>query len=243
MAYIKFSVVAIETDLKEQSIYITFNKQVDAESVNTSTITVAVRDTNVSTLANFNLIVNDDLTMVTIKFLDSPRVNTDYVVVLQNTIMDITGNELEKSLFRNVSFKSTVTSDIELVSPANFEVVTDKNFTWKEIGDDPVNCFRIQVSTDTGFHNLVIDSLVKDQSEITFGKELSVGQYFYRIRAESGNNYGTWSETRTFLVQSNGEFDEKDLFVGEQTDEVQTESGEPIIENLVEEERADCLNL
>ena len=243
MAYINFSVVAIETDLKEQSIYITFNREVDIDSINLATVTVALRDLNVSTLAHTNLIVSDDLKMVTIKFLDSPQVNTDYVVILQNTITDITGNELEKSLFRNVSFKSTVTSDIELVSPANFEVLTEKKFIWQEVGDTPVNNFRVQISTDTAFSNVLIDSLVSNQSEITFGKELKVGQYFFRVRAELGDNFGTWSDTRTFLVQSNGEFDDEDLFVGEETDEVVTEAGEPTFENLVEEERTDLLKL
>lgn len=243
MAYIKFSVVAVETDLKEQSVYITFNRQVDTESINTSTITIAVRDMNVSTLANFNLAISDDLCMVTIKFIDSPVVNTDYVLVLQNTIKDIIGNELEKSLFRNISFKSTVTSDIELISPSNFEVITDKRFVWKEIGDNLTNLFRIQIGTDTGFHNLLVDSIVNDKTEIVFGKELKTGQYFYRVRAESGEDYGTWSETRTFLIQENGEFDAEDLFVGENTDEVPTELGEPMIENLVEEERTDLLKL
>jgi len=243
MAYIKFSVVAIETDLKEQSIYVTFNKQVDSDTISTQTITVAIRDLNVSTLAHFNLVVSDDLKMVTIKFVDTPMVNTDYVVLLQNTIKDLEGCELEKSLFRNVAFKSTVTSDIELVSPANFEVITNKKFVWNEVGDNPVNSFRLQISTETGFSNLVIDDIVSNQSEITFGKELKVGQYFYRIRAELGEDYGTWSDIRTFLIQDNGEFDDKDLFVGDESDEVVTEPDEPTFENLVEEERKDLLKL
>jgi hypothetical protein len=240
MAYIKFCVVAVETDLKESSIYIHFNKQVDTDTVNASNITVALRDNTVSTLSYFDLVVSDDLKTITIKFKDTPVVNSDYVIVIQNTLVDLEGNQLDKSLFRSVVFKSTVTSDISLVSPANFESLNTKNFVWTEEGDSPVNSYRIQISDDTGFHNLLIDSIVVGQNDVTFGKELRNGQYYYRIRAELGDDYGTWSEIRTFLIQSDSEYEEEPIA---EDSTVETEIGEPTFENLVTEERVDLIGL
>ena len=240
MAYIKFCVVAVETDLKESSIYIHFNKQVDTDTVNASNITVALRDNTVSTLSYFDLVVSDDLKTITIKFKDTPVVNSDYVIVIQNTLVDLEGNQLDKSLFRSVVFKSTVTSDISLVSPANFEILNTKKFVWTEEGDSPVNSYRIQISDDTGFHNLLIDSIVVGQNDVTFGKELRNGQYYYRIRAELGDDYGTWSEIRTFLIQSDSEYEEEPIA---EDSIVETEIGEPTFENLVTEERVDLIGL
>lgn len=240
MAYIKFCVVAVETDLKESSIYIHFNKQVDTDTVNASNITVALRDNTVSTLSYFDLVVSDDLKTITIKFKDTPAVNSDYVIVIQNTLVDLEGNQLDKSLFRSVVFKSTVTSDISLVSPANFEILNTKKFVWTEEGDSPVNSYRIQISDDTGFHNLLIDSIVVGQNDVTFGKELRNGQYYYRIRAELGDDYGTWSEIRTFLIQSDSEYEEEPVA---EDSTVETEIGEPTFENLVTEERVDLIRL
>lgn len=240
MAYIKFCVVAVETDLKESSIYIHFNKQVDTDTVNASNITVALRDNTVSTLSYFDLVVSDDLKTITIKFKDTPVINSDYVIVIQNTLVDLEGNQLDKSLFRSVVFKSTVTSDISLVSPANFEILNTKKFVWTEEGDSPVNSYRIQISDDTGFHNLLIDSIVVGQNDVTFGKELRNGQYYYRIRAELGDDYGTWSEIRTFLIQSDSEYEEEPIA---EDSTVETEIGEPTFENLVMEERVDLIRL
>lgn len=241
MAYIKFCVVAVETDLKEQSIFVHFNKQVDTDTVNEQNITVALRDNSVATLSYFDLFTSDDLKTITIKFRSTPVVNSDYVLVIQNTLQDLEGNKLDKSLFRSVMFKSTVTSSINLISPANFEIIKDKKFIWEEIGDNLINSFRIQISTDTGFHNIVIDSTVVGQTDITFGKELNHGQYYYRIRAEEDDNYGTWSEVRTFLIQEETEYEEETI--GDTESVTQTDSSEPTFENLVEEEKTGSLNL
>lgn len=241
MAYIKFCVVAVETDLKEQSIFVHFNKQVDTDFVNEQNITVALRDNSVATLSYFDLFTSDDLKAITIKFRSTPVVNSDYVLVIQNTLQDLEGNKLDKSLFRSIIFKSTVTSSINLVSPANFEIIKDKKFIWDEIGDNLINSFRIQISTDTGFHNVVIDSTVVGQTDITFGKELNHGQYYYRVRAEEDDNYGTWSEIRTFLIQEETEYEEKTI--GDTDSVTQTDSSEPTFENLVEEENTGSLSL
>ena len=208
MAYIKFCVIAVEVSLKDQSIYVTFNKEIDIDSLTYQNIILAYNNSVTSPLAAYNIILNKDLKTLRLQFVDAPIVNQPYILVLQDKISDLEGNTLDKSLFRNVMFKSSVTSDIILNSPANFEVISLQKFSWTEKGDDLVNSYRLQVSTDTGFHNLEVDIIIKDQTDIELNVPLVVGQYFYRVRAEQDDMFGVWSETRTFLVQKSNEYEE-----------------------------------
>lgn len=234
MAYIKFSVISVETDLKEQSIFIHLNKQVDTDTVTIDNITVALRNYSLATMSYFDLSVLDDLKTITVKFRNTPIVNADYVLLIQDTLKDLEGNNLDQSLFRNVRFISTVTSTVELVSPVNFEVISNQRFVWKEVGEDLTNTYRIQISTDTSFYDLQVDLTVTDQTELLLGKQLKPAQYYYRIRAESGTDFGVWSETRTFLLSPTAVVttDTVDQTIDSNT----TVADEIEIEDLVEEQ-------
>lgn len=223
MAYIKFCVIAVETSLKDQSIYITFNKELDSDTLTYQNIILAVNGTVSAPLASYSIILGDDLKTLKLQFTDSPTVNQPYILVLQDKISDLEGNTLDKSLFRNVIFRSSVTSDITLSSPANFEIVTVQNFSWTEKGDNPVNSYRLQVSSDTGFHNVIVDTIIKDKTFVTLGSPLGAGQYFYRVRAEVDGMFGVWSETRTFLVQQGNEYKEESAVDTTEDDEVAVE--------------------
>lgn len=211
MAYIKFSITTIETDLKDQSIYINFNKEYDSDTVSHESILIALKNEsrNNALLYDYDIIFSDDLKTVQLKFKSSPEVNSEYVLIIQNTILDLEGKALDKSLFRSIVFKSTVTSDIKLLSPTNFEIIKDKTFKWKEVGEKKFNFYRLQVSTDTNFYNILVDVTISDKNEITLGQQIVPGQYFYRIRAEESENYGRWSETRTFLINQTEEIPEE----------------------------------
>lgn len=234
MAYIKFSVISVETDLKEQSIFIHLNKQVDTDTVTIDNITVVLRDYSLATMSYFDLSVLDDLKTITVKFRNTPVVNADYVLLIQDTLKDLEGNNLDQSLFRNVRFISTVTSTVELVSPVNFEVISNQRFVWKEVGEDLTNTYRIQISTDTSFYDLQVDLTVTDQTELLLGKQLKPAQYYYRIRAESGTDFGVWSETRTFLLSPTTVVTTDT--VDQTTDSNTTVVDEIEIEDLVEEQ-------
>lgn len=225
MAYIKFCVIAVEASLKDQSIYVTFNKEIDSDSLNYQNIILASNNLVTSPLAAYNIVLGKDLKTLRLQFVDSPIVNQPYILVLQDKIRDLEGSNLDKSLFRNVIFESSITSDIKINSPANFEVVTSQTFSWTEIGDNLVNSYRLQVSTDTGFHNLEVNTLIKDQMSVTLGAPLKSGQYFYRVRAEQDDMFGLWSETYTFLIQELSD---------ESTEEFETtEDGDITVEDFV----------
>jgi len=237
MAYIKFCVVAVETNLKDQSVYVTFNKEVDSDSLNYDNIILAVNGSTTAPLASYSIILGDDLKTLKLQFIDAPIVNRPYILVLQDKISDLEGKHLDKSLFRNVSFKSNVTSDIVLNNPSNFEIISEQSFSWQEVGDNLVNSYRLQISSDTGFFNIEVNNVIKDKTVVTLGVPLKPGQYYYRVRAEQDNDYGVWSETRTFLVQESGEYEEDS--VNEGTTAV-TED-EVAVEDLVGDIRNDII--
>ena len=235
MAYIKFCIIAVETSLKDQSIYVTFNKEIDTDTISLQNVILAVNDTIAAPVANFQIIVGDDLKTVKLLLTDTPIVNTPYVLVIRDTVKDLEGNNLDKSLFRNVTFASNVTSDIDVKSPANFEIITEQTFVWEEKGDSLVNSYRLQVSSDTGFHNVQVDTLITDKRSVTLGAMLKAGQYYFRIRAEQDEEFGLWSQTRTFLVQQADEYEEETV----SDDQQDEENEETVIEDLVRDIKDD----
>lgn len=239
MAYIKFCVIAVETVLKDQSVYVTFNKEVDADSLNYQNIILALNSSTASPLASYDITLGDDLKTLKLHFTDAPIVNQPYILVLQDKISDLEGKTLDKSLFRNVVFKSSITTDITLNSPANFEVISAQTFSWQENGDNPVNSFRLQISTDTGFLNNALDTIIKGQTSVTLSVPLKSGQYYYRIRAEQDDEFGVWSEIRTFLVQESDEYKEETV----SEDSSVTTEDEVTIEDLVGDIRSNVITV
>lgn len=201
MAFIKFCIMDIETNLKDKRVIIHFSKEIDTDTVDLQNFIIAAQDPSIPSMPKISLEISDDLKAVFMTFEDTPFVNTRYILIVQNTVKDLEGRKLDQSLFRNIYFKSTVISSISLLSPGNFEVISEKTFSWKETGDTLINVFRVQISTDTAFHNVQVNSTVSGKETVTFGKELSVGQYYWRVRPEQDlENYGSWSDIRTFMI-------------------------------------------
>lgn len=235
MAYIRFAVISVSTDLQTQSVYITFNKQLDTDTVNLTNLMIASQHKNekasvglVTDLATFDVDTTDDLKTIILRFHDTPEINTDYALLLREGISDLEGSFLEHTLFRYVRFESTVISTVSLVSPANFEQITDLTLTWEESGSELTNRYRVQVGTENVFHVILIDSVVSNKTSVSLAGQLGAGQYYYRVRPETAEEYGSWSEVRTFIVA-----DADPVETTQQSDEtaiVETDI-EPVIED------------
>lgn len=235
MAYIRFAVISVSTDLQTQSVYITFNKQLDTDTVTLTNLMIASQHKNnkaslglVTDLATFDIDTTDDLKTIILRFHDTPEINTDYALLLREGIADLEGTSLEHTLFRYVRFESTITSKVNLISPANFEKVTDLTLTWEETGSELTNCYRVQVSTENVFHVILIDSVVSDKTSVSLSGQLGPGQYYYRIRPETTEEYGTWSEVRTFIIEDTDPI--KTIQQPDETAVVETDI-EPVIED------------
>lgn len=199
MAYIQFSIESIHTSLKEQSIKIHFTHEVDEDSVSTDTVIVANKETH--EVMDFDVIV--DQKDVIIKLRKAPKVNSPYTLIVQDSVLNIVGDRLESSLFRKIEFASSVTSTVSILSPASFEVIKTPVFKWAEKASDPgelTGLYRIQIAEENAFYNICYDAVVEGKSEYECAG-LADGQYYMHIRAERGEEYGDWSETRTFIVR------------------------------------------
>ena len=73
---------------------------------------------------------------------------------------------------------------------------------WQEILRDkrrkPVLEYRLQISDNINFNPIEIDTVVVNKQRIGFPKLKNQQQYYIRIRVESGNEFGKWSDVATF---------------------------------------------
>jgi len=198
MAYIQFSIESIDTILKKQRIVIHFTHEVDEDTVSTESIIVANKETH--EVMDFDAVV--DQKDVFINLRKAPKVNSIYTLIVQDSVENIVGERLESSLFRKVLFESDVTSTISVLSPASFEVIKTPVLKWEEHGDNPTRLYRIQIAKENAFYNIVYDSVVEGKNEYELA-DLPDGQYYLHIRSEQGEEYGDWSEVRTFVIRGN----------------------------------------
>lgn len=198
MAYIRFSIKSVSASLTDNTIRITCTKTIDADSVTQESVILANKASH--EIAYFSGIDVDEDT-ITLHLAKSPIVNSDYTLIVQDSIKDIVGESLISGLFRSVRFKSEITSTITLLTPADFEVVASPTFSWKEEGAAPVNRYRLQIAEENAFYNIVHDSVVEGKTQVELSG-IKDGQYYIRIRAESGEDFGNWSDVHTFLIRN-----------------------------------------
>lgn len=218
MAYIQFSVTSIETSLKDSSITICCSHDVDAATVTEDRIILTNKETH--EVADYTADVDGKI--ITLKLRNNPKVNSTYNLIIQDTIKDIVDDPLEASLFRHIVFKSEVVSNVAILSPADFEVISSPSFKWKETADKAeglTGLYRLQIATENAFYHIECDTVITAQTEADLPNKvwecqtelasLDDGQHYVRIRPENGEEYGDWSPVRTFMLRK-GEKKESD---------------------------------
>ena len=193
MAEMNFVVLSIQASLK-QGLIIECSLDIDEDTIDSSS--VIVLDKTKSTIELYEHEVDGHLLQIKLK--NDPQPGDKYTVLVQNTVKSIVGDPLEEAIFREIVFDSAVTSEVSILSPANFEKVREARFLWKEAGASLVNNFDIQIARENAFYNIVASSSVSGKSEIEF-PDIEHGQYYVRCRASLGASYGRWSEIVTFL--------------------------------------------
>lgn len=218
--YTEFSIVSVDTDIMTRSITITATFDVDAGSVNQSTVQL-YSDVNKNYVA-YDAVVQGKV--ITLTLHDWPSTNTDYILSISK-IKNVLGAELANGngIFRKIIFSSNVTSSVEITYPAYNEVINDLKAEWIEDQPNPngelANSFYIEVSSDVAFYNIVKSTLVVGRNNIDLS-DIPNGQYFMRIRAQKDNAYGAWSDVVSFIVQTGAVVpeepdDEQSMFVQE----------------------------
>lgn len=209
MAEYTFSVLNSYTSLKEQCVYIDFSLDIDEDTVDAGKLYLINDDTK--KIEPLDVVI--DGRTLQLKLLDWATPNSSYTLIIENGIKSIVENELKESILKNIIFKSEVTSDINIISPYNYQVYRDKiNISWNEIAPDSrVNNYYLEISDDTGFYNIVTKTVISlndstpenaDDSylytaSIVQPKEYK--QYYLRMRAQNASEeYGNWSNVVTF---------------------------------------------
>lgn len=231
MSEYEFGITDVVPDLKEQSVFIYFTLDLDEETVNPENIILTVRniDTGKNDIALYDIKVFNNI--IQLKLNEWAVPNTRYSLIIQPGTKSITGELLDGALIRNFSFKSEITSRVNILTPSDFEKISNKNFvcTWKENGDNLINNFYLEVCKNNLFFDLELKTIINNNNKFVT-KGLAPGQYFIRIRAQQNDEYGYWSPIKTFIVDKD-EDDDIDESIEDSTTEDDDGNGDdgPII--------------
>lgn len=212
MAEYEFGIIGVEPSFKEQSVFIYFNLDLDPDTIDHKNIYLVYLDKklNANKAVNYNLITHGDF--IQLKLDDWAVPNDEYTLLIQPGISSITGVNLDSALIRNFSFKTDVTSKIKILSPSNYQKISN-NFTckWKEIGDTLENNFYLEIDKNNLFNLNPIKTTISSKKKFST-KIKENGQYYLRIRSIKGDEYGYWSDIVTFLIdnKSNNDSDDND---------------------------------
>lgn len=194
----EFKIVAIEADLQHKSVSIRTSMDVDPETITSANIRIYDKSTRND--ADYKYVIEGQL--ITLEFSEWPVPNTEYIISIQN-LKNVLGDLLTSGVRRKLIFNSNLCSIVNILYPADNEVITDLKLNWAEKLADPshdyVNSYFLEIATDTTFHNVVKETLVASNTEVNL-TDLPDGQYFSRVRVQKDNEYGLWSEVITFIV-------------------------------------------
>ena len=210
MMVMDFSIVSVKTSLLDNAIIITFSKDVDPDSVSQDNIYVMNHDSRAA--VPFDIEVDEDFVKITSKLGFEP--NTDYTILIQAGICDLVGTELRDPLVRQVHFGGDITNTVRIVSPIDFEVVHEVNLEWQEYDKkgnlitqkDVKDAFEIQIAHENAFYNVVCSTTtLAGDMNVSLKEPIEEGQYYFRVRARQGQQFGRWSNVGTFIYKKKEE--------------------------------------
>lgn len=202
-----FQINSIEASLKEQSLFITLNADVDEATVNDDNLILM----NKASRAMIPFDISIDRKVIQLKLKRWAEPNSEYILIVEAGIKSLVGIELESSISRKIIFKSEILNGVRILNPINFESMTDieeLKVRWEETlpprKKKKYKRYRIEISKDQAFINQAIETYVDvdgENYEMVFN-EFSLGQFFIRMRVEDNDQYGPWSEVISFTIKS-----------------------------------------
>jgi len=197
--YQDFRIISIDTSYTQKTIYITTSFDIDATSVNSSNIQVYDRVTKQEVGLAYKVQENQ----LIIELTEWPTPEIDYIVAISK-IKSIIDDDLIAVDKNKISFKNAIVNTVQITSPTPMQVISDVNIEWIEKCPLPniisYNNYRIQISTENVFHNIIKDINIKSQLN-TIITDLDYGQYYIRMRVENNEETGLWSDIITFYLQ------------------------------------------
>lgn len=194
----EFNLLSIRSVAAEKFIDLTFNFDIRSDSVKGDSIIVTrVRDDN---HIPFRFTVKNDL--IRLSFDDWFSPNEEYFIIINKEIRDIVGHHLLHTIRRRLIFKSEIINKVRIVSPYMHEKIQSLSFVLEDSEEVPFNNYYVEIATENKFYNTIYHSEVAD-TEFTFviDPDLKPGQYYIRVRAQEGEQYGPWSNIATFIYK------------------------------------------
>ena len=212
--YQHFNIIDFTTDLIGQTLTLSFNYDVDPDTITKRNIKLV--DDVTDSIVPVTMTTDRDTVVLTL--LDTPVPNQDYLLICSKNIQSVTGETIYNSLIKNIQFKSSIRNTIDLIQPSELQKVSDMTIIWKEIliaADSPAyNRYRIQIAKENAFYNITHDTVVEGKNQITLKDPVEPGQYYIRMRVESETEYGPWCGPISFLFQEKTD-EEKDVTTGD----------------------------
>lgn len=198
--YQKFVVSDVSPDEANNCVRVAFTFDVDDETVNDCTIFLTDNaHTSESEIVNAEISVDGKVVTLAVKEF---KVNTTYEVHVKKEIQSIIGASLDHSYKKTFAIHSPVDSDIEILSPVDYEEVKQFDLKVKELPGESgrlTSVYRVQVAADVNFLDVELEQVFRKQ-DITL-KLAPLHQYFLRVRAENDEgDVGNWSQHRTFTL-------------------------------------------
>ena len=189
------------SDLKKKTIELSFSLDVDEDTVNGDTIYLLHYKTQGIVPLSYK--VDEKKVIDTVKSDIHP--NEKYYLSITNELKTITDDPFEPVKGLTVTFNGSVVSNVEIVSPKDFEAIDgDILIRWHESGEKLEHMYELEIAGDNAFGNIVYHTTVPSTNEIAQYKVPALkeyGQYYIRIRAISSEDNGAWSRIATFTYQ------------------------------------------
>lgn len=201
----EFVIQTLETSLIDKKIIVTANMDINPNSKDEIHAELYNRNTKEAIFTITEIKGN----VVEFTLMDWPTPNTPYIFYLKN-LKNVLNEVSRSGIKRKIEFKSTITKEVEITSPAMHEAIKKLNLKWKvtdkttvEDDEDKVDTdyTYIEISTDNEFINIVSTTKVQDKNEVSLNLKRST-QYFVRARIENDDKelqYGKWSNIVSFV--------------------------------------------
>ena len=197
----EFNLLSIQSDASEKRIDLTFNFDIRPETVkgDSLVITRAQDDKHIP----FRYTVVNDL--IRLDFDDWFTPNVEYFIVISKEIQNIIGHTLLHTIRRRLVFKTEITNKVKITSPYMYEKIDTLHFVLEDNGDIPCDRYYVEIAPENRFYNPIYKAEA-DGTEFEFHiPELKPGQYYIRVRAQQGEEYGPWSPVATFIYKEEPE--------------------------------------
>lgn len=198
--YRSFSIDDLRVKEADNCIQMSFTQDLDEDTVDGSSVYI----TEVGKKNQPIIETRREVDGNTVKLYPSNlKVNTDYEVIVKNAIHSIVDKKLHNEYRKVIRIESIVDSTVKILSPTEYEYVTDSvAIELEEIAGPSKtlqNNYEIEIASDVTFFDIIQTmSLTKKQS-VTVALHRKASQYFIRARAvASDGSFGNWSDKVTF---------------------------------------------